>query len=69
MPAKYVARSYDYDGYEIGVRECDTLKVAKDTARYLLTQAFADVIETNRRAARSTVENAQDEVIYETFAK
>lgn len=61
----YVVETFDAAGFSIGLRNAETLKEAKETARYMLTDQYASVIETERKAVRVDIRRwADDEVIW-----
>lgn len=47
--SKYRVVLMDVDGYTIGERSADTIREAKQTAAYMLSDAYANVAETTHK--------------------
>lgn len=65
MPAKYTIESFDKDGDTIGCTSRDTLKEAKEYAKYMLTPAYKAAIETERDATHVEVRDLDDSVLWD----
>lgn len=63
--SSYAIEAFDADGCTMGAVYRNTLKEAKEYAKYMLTPAYANVIESQRVAIRVEVANREGDVIWD----
>lgn len=61
----YTIEAFDADGFSMGATDRDTIKEAKERAKYMLTPAYANAIETERAAVRVEILNGEGDCVWD----